>query len=92
MKHSVFTSFTGKCASESIPCILQYFLPDLGVIVRVTPAHLHGANQRVLPKHFRAKTTIHVSTLLQRKMGQTQHEGKNGAFHKKKQAETHIKL
>lgn len=63
-----------------ISCLLQYCLPGVGVIVRVIPAHLHGADQGVLSKHLRAEPTIHVSTFLQREMGQAQHEGEDGTF------------
>lgn len=86
-----FCIFWRTCRSENslFSFLLQYRLPDLGVIVRVTPAHLHGANQRILLKHLWAEATIHISAFLQREMRQAQHEGEDGAFAERQEEQKH---
>jgi len=58
--------------------LLEDLLPNLAVIVRVTPAHFHCAHNQVLFKDIRSQLPIEFLTLIQRDLEHTQHKGKNG--------------
>ena len=54
--------------------LLEDLLPGLAVVEGVVPAHLHGAHQAVLLEDVGAQLPVHVLTLAQGVLEDTQHE------------------
>lgn len=63
--------------SHSLTHSLQHFLPDLTVVERVTPAHLHRSHDQVLLEDVWAQRPVEILTLLQRDLQDAQHEAQD---------------
>ena len=60
--------------------LLEDLLPGLAVVERVVPAHLHRAHQAVLLEDVGAQLPVHVFTLAEGVLEQTQHEAQYSAW------------
>ena len=66
--------FDGRLPPMGPRNLLEDLLPGLAVVEGVVPAHLHGAHQAVLLEDVGAQLPVHVLTLAQGVLENTQHE------------------